>query len=376
MPVDSYHGVRVIETKVGAKSLKVVASSIIYIVATGPAADAAFFPANTVVAVTDLATAITKAGATGTLKANLEAIDNITRTIVLVYRAVQGGAPATLETAVVDGVKAARTAQALTGFKPRILGAPGLDTEAVAVELALTAAKLRGMAYASTNGATTIPTITTYRNKFSARELKLVHGDWSSAGTTVNGVATAMAMRALVDNEYGWNQSISNIVVPGVTGIINPLFFDLSDSNTDVGVLNAMGITCLVYHSGGFRYWGARTCSADTDFVFEGSVRTAQILADTIAEGMAWAIDKKLTPSLARDLIAMINKLIRRMVPNYLAGGECFISDENTQDTLAAGSLKLRLRYTPTPPLEDLTISQEITTDFLADFAAQVVSGA
>ena len=40
------------------------------------------------------------------LKASLEAIDNITRTIVLVYRAVPGGAPATMETAVVDGVKA------------------------------------------------------------------------------------------------------------------------------------------------------------------------------------------------------------------------------------------------------------------------------
>lgn len=58
----------------------------------------------------------------------------------------------------------------------------------------------------------------------------------------------------------------------------------------------------------GFRFWGSRTCSDDPLFAFESYTRTAQVLADTMAEGQMWAIDKPLTPSLARDIVETISK--------------------------------------------------------------------
>lgn len=99
------HGVRVIEGRVGARTLRTLATAIIGLVASGPAADPAVFPANTPVAITNLDAAIVAAGATGTLKSSLQAIANQANSIVVVYRAVAGVAPATLDEDVVAGVR-------------------------------------------------------------------------------------------------------------------------------------------------------------------------------------------------------------------------------------------------------------------------------
>lgn len=371
------HGVRVLEVKKGGRSLRTIATAVIGLVATGAAADATVFPPNVPVAITDIDTAIAKAGDTGTLKASLQAIANQADTIIVVVRAVVGAAPLdTIDKAVVAGVKMLRVAEALTKYKPRILGAPSLDTEAVTTELALTAAKLRARTYASTAGNMTVATITTYRAKFSARELMLIAGDFTAnAGAEiVNGVATALGLRARIDKTIGWNKTISNVVVNGVTGIANPFFFDPASNATDVGALNALGVTCLVNFDGGFRFWGSRTCSADPDFIFESAVATSQVLADTCAIGCAPDVDQPITPSLARDIIAKINKFFRRMKGKQIIDGKAYLAPSNTADSLSAGGLRIAYRYTPTPPLEDLTLEQEITDEFLEDFAAQVAA--
>lgn len=372
------HGVRVIEVKKGGRTLRTIATAIIGLVASGPAADASVFPANAAVAITNIDAAIAAAGDTGTLKSALQAISNQAQTVVVVVRAVVGAAPLdTMDKAVVAGIKLLRVAEALTTFKPRIIGAPGLDTEAVTTELALTAAKLRGRAYASVAGATTVATILTYRAKFSARELMLIAGDFTAnaGAVTVNAVATAMGLRAATDKTIGWNQSISNLPVQGVTGIASPFFFDLQDSATDVGTLNAAGVTCLVALDGAFRFYGSRTCSSDPDFVFESATATAQVLGDTCARGLAWAVDKATTPSLARDLIEKINGFFGRLQrAGLIIGAKAYLAPSNTAENLAAGKLTIGYRYTPTPPLEDLTLEQEITDEFLADFAAQVAA--
>lgn len=49
----------------------------------------------------------------------------------------------------------------------------------------------------------------------------------------------------------------------------------------------------------GFRFWGNRTCSDDPLFLFENYTRTAQVLADTMAEAHMWAVDKPITLNMA-----------------------------------------------------------------------------
>src|SRR5205823_1139354 len=103
---------------------------------------------------------------------------------------------------------------------------------------------------------------------------------------------------------------------------------------------------------------------------------TAQVLADTMAESMAWAIDKPMTPSLPRDIIESINAKFRELVAKgYLLGGSAWMSEaDNTADTLKAGKLVIDYDYTPVPPLENLMLQQRITDKYLMDFAAQVAA--
>ncbi|MDU1223433.1 MAG: phage tail sheath C-terminal domain-containing protein, partial [Citrobacter freundii] len=123
-----------------------------------------------------------------------------------------------------------------------------------------------------------------------------------------------------------------------------------------------------------FRFWGSRCLSDDPLFAFENYTRTAQVLADTIAEGHMWAVDKPLNPSLARDIIEGIRAKLRSLVnQGYLIGADCWLDESvNDKDSLKAGKLTIDYDYTPVPPLENLMLRQRITDRYLVDFASRV----
>ena len=186
-------------------------------------------------------------------------------------------------------------------------------------------------------------------------------------------IARALGLRAKLDHEIGWHKTLSNVPVNGVTGISADVFWDLQDPNTDAGYLNAHEVTTLI-NQGGYRFWGSRTCSKDPLFQFENYTRTAQLVADTVAEAHLWAVDQPLTPSRASALIEGLNAKFGELVRGgYLIGGQAWLdADINTKDTLKAGKLYLDYDYTPVPPLEDLTFRQRITDRYLVDFAKAV----
>lgn len=70
------------------------------------------------------------------------------------------------------GMQALRVAEQKTGSRPRILGAPGLDTQAVTEGMIAVAKYLRGMVYAMCE-ATTRDAAITYAGLFGDRELML-----------------------------------------------------------------------------------------------------------------------------------------------------------------------------------------------------------
>ncbi len=191
-------------------------------------------------------------------------------------------------------------------------------------------------------------------------------------------IATALAMRALIDDTYpaSFTKSISNVPVPGVAGIKQPRTWDLEDPNTEVGYLNANEVTSVVQHQG-FRFWGNRTCSTDPRFAFETGVLTAQWLLDTIIEGCFPFVDQPLTPVLVRDIIESINAKLRATVSQgWLLGANCWYNDDlnNAQD-LSQGMLWVDYDYTPVPTLENLKLNQRITDRYLVDFGKLIAQG-
>lgn len=383
---DFLHGVRVIEKTDGVRPIRTIATCIIGLVATAPDADPETFPLNEPVLLTDLAKGIAKSGKTGTLAPSLSAILRQGNAMTVVVRVEHKDDPDEQNAAIIGeytegkytGLKALLTAETKLRVTPRILGTPFLDTQAVTVEMVSIAKKLRAFVYAHAIGETKEEAVL-YENHFADRELMLMWGDWigfdeaQGRTTTIDSVATALGLRAKIDNDIGWHKTLSNVAVQGVVGTTKQVSFNISDSANDANYLNSKNVTALI-HSDGYRYWGNRTASDEPLFGFESYVRTAQVIADTIEENHNWAVDKPLSAGLASDIIAGVNAKLRELTNfGYLLGGQAwFDSTLNPKETLKDGKFLVSYDYTPVPPLEYLEFNQHITDTYLVDFARRV----
>ncbi|WP_145509368.1 phage tail sheath protein [Yersinia alsatica] len=385
---DYHHGVLVLEINDGTRVISTVSTAVVGMVCTGDDADAATFPLNTPVLITDLLAAAAKAGTKGTLAASLLAIAEQARPVTIVVRVATGSNETGTTTNIIGGVdqngrytgmKALLDAQSVTGVRPRILGVPGLDSLPVSTALAGICQQLRAFGYISAYGCKTSKEALKYRENFSQRELMLIWPNFLSWNTSTNRssvaytTARALGLRAKIDQQQGWHKTLSNVGVNGVTGISASVYWDLQTVGTDADLLNKASVTTLI-RKDGFKFWGSRTCSDNPLFAFENYTRTAQILADTMAEAQLWAIDRPIHPTLVRDMIGSINAKLREMKSaGLIIDGSCWYDDNaNDKDTLKAGKLFIDYDYTPVPPLENLTLRQRITDKYLVNFTTTI----
>ena len=393
---DFHHGVRVTEITEGTNSIRVVSTAIIGLVATASDADPAAFPLNKPVLFTSIAKAQAKAGTLGTLATALACIAEQSRPVLVIVRVPDGvGADdeekaadqtskvvGTFQNGVRTGIQALLDAESELGVKPRILGAPGLDTKPVAEALTATAEALRAMTYVHAHGAADVSEALAYADGFGKRETMVIWPNFTKWSTTANAVvevpaaAYAMGMRAAIDQTEGWHKTISNVPVNGPTGISKSVFFDLQNPACDAVLLNDGNVTTLIRKQG-FRFWGNRTCSLEEAFAFESAARTAHVLADTMAEGMFPYVDKPLTPALVSNIIESINARLRSLkAGGYILGGKAWIDWEvNTTETLKSGKLVIDYDYAPVAPAEDVELRQRITDRYYSDWDVRVATG-
>jgi len=378
MPI--FHGIKVNEPLEGVRDMKGISTAVIGLVATGSDADANTFPLNKAVLVTDVRSALGKAGTQGTLAKSLGNIADQCSPIIIVVRIAEGvasqGVTAPEATAinaigattngVYTGMQALLSAETDVGIRPRILGAPGIIGANVTAALVVLAQRLRGFVYRAAATASVSAAIAD-RGNYGARELMLIYPsftDWAGSGE-----ACAMGLRARIDEQTGWHKTLSNVAVNGVTGISKNVGFDLVDSSNDAGLLNGSEVTTIIRMSG-FRFWGNRTCSDEPKFAFESAVRTSQYLQDTIAQGLLWAVDAPLTQGLIRDMLESINAEIRALTnQGRLIGGSVWYDPSlNLQSDLAGGKIAIDYDYTPCAPAENPMLNQRITDRFYATF--------
>lgn len=375
MPNTNFHGARVTEQSAAPVPIRDPSTTSIGVVVTADDADVAFYPLNKAVLVTDISVALSKAGTQGTLRKTLNAIDKQTSAMVVVVRVAHNATPATLATNVIAGLQELLKSQSQVGVKPRIIGCPGLDSTTVAAEVGVVCGKLRAFGYIYATGATTPVQAATYRNAFGARELMVLWPDGKQGTDDISAVATALGVRAQIDKDIGWHKTISNVTVKGLTGTSVPVHWELQSDTSEAAYLNKNEVTTLVAYQG-VRFWGSRTCSADPLFAFENYTRTAQFLAEMVAESHLPYIDQPMTPGLARFIVEGLKAKGRSLVTEgKLIGFECWLEEgTNTPNSLKQGQLKIYYRYTPVPPLEDLQFVQQITDEYLLDFVNKVAA--
>lgn len=379
-----FHGARVRESTDLVTAINDIDSSVIGIVAVADDADTGTFPLDKPVLLTRVNDVLGKAGKAGTLYKALKAISDQVSTKVIVVRVAaekKGDKQKTQDQLVIGAVEAdgrytgmqallvAEQDEAI-GYRPRILAAPGLDTKAVTTALCTIAGKLRAFVYAGCPGCNTATEAMTWRQDLAYRELMLIWPDFiaynpqSGKNESFPSAAYACGLRARLDHEQGWHKSLSNEPVKNVLGVSHPVYWSLQSEDSDANNLNNKEITTIIRRNG-FRFWGNRTTDTSA-YIFEVYTRTAQTLADTIAEAQFEVVDDPLTPANVKDAISAIRAKLNELVTaGKLIGAECWydVIDNSTTD-LRQGRVRIRYKYTPVPPLEDLTLHQTFTDEF------------
>lgn len=374
-----FHGARVKENTDLQTAINDIDSTVIGLVAVAEDADADTFPLDTPVLITRIITVIGKAGKTGSLYKSLKAISDQVSTRVIVVRvaeAAAGDGEPTQSQLIIGGSQAdgsytgmfaLLTAEQKVGYRPRILGVPMYDTQEVTAQLRVIARQLRAFSYSYCDDCETIAEAKAYREQFAEREGMLIWPNFIAFNPLTGkdeefpSVAYALGLRAKIDNEQGWHKSLSNVAVSNVLGISRDVFWALQAEDSDANELNANEVTTLIKREG-FRFWGNRTTDTE-EFIFEVYTRTAQILADSIAEAQFTTVDTPLTPANVKDIVSGINGKLQALVTaGKLIGAACWFDIvDNPTTNIRQGRAVVRYNYSPVPPLEDLTMIQTFT---------------
>lgn len=384
-----HHGITANEYTEGVRSISDISTAIIGMVCTAEDADAKVFPLNTPIFATSAYDLLAKAGTKGTLAKSLDAIVDQADAQVVIVRVndsknteeLKANVIGTAEGGNYTGLKALRRAKAVTGFTPKILGCPELDSQDVLTELVGVAQATRAFAYGSAGGNPDITEVGNYRKNFGQRELMLIDNEFmafdpsTKKTETAATIARVLGARAKLDKNVGWHKSISNTEINGVSGLKFARSFDLLDKNCDANTLNNKDVTTLIREDG-FRVWGNRTCTNDSMMSFEVATRTAQIIQETIASAFMWALDKPMHPSLMEDIIMAINaKLAQYVNKGYILGARVFIDKTlNTSETVQAGQFTISYEFTWVPPLENMVFNQHVTDTFFVNLVDKVIT--
>ena len=384
-----HHGITANEYTEGVRSISDISTAIIGMVCTAEDADAKAFPLNTPIFATSAYDLLAKAGTKGTLAKSLDAIVDQADAQVVIVRVADSKNTEELKANVIGtaeggnytGLKALRRAKSVTGYTPKILGCPDLDSQDVLTELVGVAQATRAFAYGSAGGNPDITEVGNYRKNFGQRELMLIDNEFmafdpaTKKTETAATIARVLGARAKLDKNIGWHKSISNTEINGVSGLKFARSFDLLDKNCDANTLNNKDVTTLIREDG-FRIWGNRTCTNDSMMAFEVATRTAQIIQETIASAFMWALDKPMHPSLMEDIIMAINaKLAQYVNKGYILGVRVFIDKTlNTSETVQAGQFTISYEFTWVPPLENMVFNQHVTDTFFVNLVDKVIT--
>lgn len=183
--------------------------------------------------------------------------------------------------------------------------------------------------------------------------------------------ARAAGLRAKVDLDKGFWWSSSNQELAGVIGVERALSARIDDAQSEVNLLNEVGITTVFSSYGsGFRLWGNRTAAWPTVSHmrnFENVRRVGDVINESIRYFSLQYADMPINQALIDALVESVNGYGRKLIGDgALLGFKAFYDPaRNPATELAAGHLLIGYKYTPPPPMERLTYETEITSEFL-----------
>ena len=395
MPEQFLHGVEVVEIDNGPRPIRTVRSSVIGLVGTAPAADAAAFPLNTPVLVAGSRLDAAKLGSTGTLPAAIDGIFDQAGAMVVVIRVAEGATDADTQTNILGGVdpvtgqylgvQALLAAQSVAKVTPRILIAPGFTHQRpldpadetrqlanpVVAELLGIAERLRAVIIA--DGPNTLDAAAIdYREDWGSARIYVVdpHVKVMKGGVIVTEPTSARVagLIAKIDNDKGFWWSPSNNVINGILGSHRPVDFTLGDANARANLLNENEVATIIQEDG-YRLWGNRTCSSDPKWAFLSVRRTADMINESLLRAHLWAVDRNIARTYVDEVSEGVNAYLRHLkAQGAILGGKCWADpDLNSPASIADGKIYFNFDFTPPYPAEHITFRSHLVNDYLEE---------
>lgn len=172
-----------------------------------------------------------------------------------------------------------------------------------------------------------------------------------------------------IDKGYWW--SPSNTEIKGIVGVERRLTAGINDPNSEVNLLNEVGITTIFNAFGtGLRTWGNRTAAWPTvthPRNFISVRRVADILHESVEFSMLQFLDQPISNGLIDAICQSVKSYINKLIGDgALIGGDCIYNpDRNPPEEIALGHLTFDLSFMPPPPLERITFESVIDINYL-----------
>ena len=278
------------------------------------------------------------------------------------------------------GIYALLDAESVIGRKPRLIGAPGLDTGSrpssaknpLAAALEEVASKLRGIAFLDgpntthANALTYVEDFNTPRTYVLDPGGMVTNADGELVDVALSGFA--LGLTAKTDSDDGWWNNPSNRPILGLQKLKRPVDYSPGDPNSRAVLLNENGIATVIRYQGGFKLFGVRTtATSEPAFKYFNVRRIADNIQDAVQDAMFYYIDKNITTNFLRQVVNRANGFLRNMVAlGALIGAECFVDGElNTPDSIAQGKVYFNVRFTPPYPAEEIIFTFDLVNDYL-----------
>lgn len=308
--------------------------------------------------------------------ADVEAADDGTGSLVPIMNAIRlnSSAPvvvvAIAEADLADGAGDAATytngfrllqAKSETGVEPAILCQA--NVRLIEADLLAIGAKLGATVYldepATNTDAAALAAAVTHA---STRAAMCGPAFEDADGETI-GLSVLYAAAASVVNFW---ESVSNIVVLGVSALKRPISYSPGDATSQAQLLNDGKVSTIIQDDG-YRLWGGLTTGADAQFKFLCVTRTDDVVARSVQIAHKWAVDRGLTATFVTDVVETVKAFLRDLrARGAIINGDAWPDKElNSATSVAGGNLYLDYDFSPVYPAFNITFRRHITNKYL-----------
>ena len=390
------HGIEIIEVSSGGRTITTPATSVIGLVGTAFSNNEEANPINTILPINKpvLFTNIRQLkdlglSNKGTIPTSLMSIYNQASAIVVVIRVSEGvNQTDTIKnlagsSADYTGVYALMSAESVLKYKPKILVCPYFSSlvnaenkpNAIVNSLTDVAEKLRAVALIDGTN-TTVDAVVSFGSELSNSRAMIIDPSYKPNfvmdGADLTNYPTSPLLAGVIaknDAQKGFWWSPSNTEVKGISTLVRPISFALSDPSTDSNIMNHGGITTIIFSNGMYKIWGNRSTSKDNQWHFISVRRTIDTVYDALENSMQWALGRPFSKQLFSDIENNIQTYLNQLISQgALLGGRVWVDqDANSVETYNQGQLIVSFDLEPPASVERLTFKAYRNSEYIEE---------